>query len=74
MTKLQFDYSKLRGRIVEKCGSQKALAEKTGITEAAISRYLNNLRGISQSNIMALARALDIPDEEVTAYFFSIKS
>ncbi len=35
---MAYDYAKLNGRIIEKCGTRKAFAEKMGFSEATISK------------------------------------
>ena len=40
---MQFDHSKLLGRIVEKFGTQKALCAHIGWAESKLSARLNNL-------------------------------
>ena len=36
------DYSKLNGRIVEKCGTQAVFADRMGLSERTVSLKLNN--------------------------------
>ena len=40
MKKILFDYSKLKGRITEKCGSQKVFAKLMGLSEASLTSKL----------------------------------
>ena len=40
---MPYDYSKLNGRIVEKCGTQANFAEMMGLSERTISLKLNNV-------------------------------
>ena len=68
---MQFDHSKLLGRIIEKFGSQKALCAHIGWTESKLSARLNNLVQFDADEIYMLADVLDIPAEEIPAYFFS---
>lgn len=69
---MQFDHSKLLGRIIEKFGSQKALCAHIGWTESKLSARLNNLVQFDADEIYMLADVLDIPAEEIPAYFFSV--
>lgn len=64
---------KLKGRIIEKFGSQKAFAEAVGIHEATLCRILRNGREFKGSQLIATMRLLDIPAEEVDSYFFESK-
>ena len=71
---MQFDHSKLLGRIIEKFGSQKALCAQIGWTESKLSARLNNLVQFDADEMYMLAApdVLDIPAEEIPAYFFSL--
>lgn len=66
-----FDYSKLRGRIVEKCGSIEAFAQTVGISSVSMSKKLNNKTDISREDILRWAEVLDIAKENYGAYFFT---
>jgi hypothetical protein len=71
---MNFDHSKLLGRIVEKFGSQRALASAIGWTESKLSARLNNSVNFDSEEIMLLSApdVLDIPCEEFPAYFFTV--
>ena len=69
---MQFDHSKLLGRIIEKFGSQKALCAHIGWTESKLSARLNNLVQFDAEEMYMLAEVLDIPADEIHAYFFSL--
>lgn len=64
-------YAKLRGRIVEKFGSQSAFAKKLGISQVSLSRKLNCEVGFSQQDIIKWADALEIELCDYGAYFFT---
>ena len=70
---MSFDYSKLRGRIVEKYGTLEAFASAVNLSNHTISKYINNKIPWKQTNIEAAVRALDIPPEEISSYFFTPK-
>lgn len=70
---MSFDYSKLRGRIVEKYGTLEAFASAMNLSNHTISKYINNKIPWKQTNIEAAVRALDIPPEEISSYFFTPK-
>lgn len=70
---MAFDYSKLRGRIIEKYGSQSAFARAMGWSERTLSLKMNNLRAWTQKDIMKAADLLDIPENEIQDYFFKQK-
>lgn len=67
---MEYDYSKLLGRIVECVGTQKELAQKIGLSEHSVSMKLNNQRGWKQKEIRKIAEVLQIPSSEIAAYFF----
>lgn len=71
---MNFDHSKLLGRIVEKFGSQRALATEIGWTESKLSARLNNSVHFDSEEIVLLCApdVLDIPSEEIPAYFFTV--
>lgn len=69
-----FDYSKLRGRIVEKFGTMSAFASAVNITEVALSRKLNNKIAISRNDMITWSKALDVSIDEYGAFYFVQKS
>lgn len=70
MTSIQFDYSKLRGRIREKIGSESKFAELLGISSVSLSARLNNRIGFSNPEILAACAILDIDKADIGSYFF----
>lgn len=62
---------KLRGRIVEICGTQDEFAKKMGKDRSTLNQKLNGKRDFTQSEINLACEVLHIPSEEVTAYFFT---
>ena len=73
MQKIQFDYSKLRGRIVEKCGTQKAFAESLGISEGTLTSKLLGYTYFSQDEVFRTQEILDIDPIKIALYFFTAK-
>lgn len=73
MQSLIFDYSKLRGRIVEILGNQDELASRLGISLVSLSRKLNNRVRFSVDDIITIADVLKIPVTEIGIYFFTLK-
>lgn len=67
---MAFDYSKLNGRIVEKCGTRANFAKEIGLSEHSVSFKLNNKVGWRQNEIAIACNVLAIPIEDVPAYFF----
>ena len=68
------DYSKLKGRIVEKFGSQAAFAVALGWREALLSAKLNGKSQWSFAEVMKACELLEIPLNEAHLYFFCAKS
>lgn len=67
---MTFRYNKLRGRIVEIFGSQKAFADYLGISDATVASRLSGRLGFSQEEVYRWANALRIEKEEIGIYFF----
>ena len=70
---MEFRYSKLRGRIVEKCGSITAFSEKIKISRAALNNKLSNRTDISREDIIEWSTILEIEPKDYASYFFDIK-
>lgn len=68
-----FNYSKLRGRIVEKYNTQGKFAEAVGLTDRSVSLKLNNGIGFSQDEIINWCELLNLNSCEIPAYFFDTK-
>lgn len=66
-----FDYSKLRGRIVEKYGTLYAFGKDAGFAKTTLYERLNNKSPFSQEEIFKAANKLDIADNEISVYFFN---
>ena len=71
--RMKFDYSKLKGRIVEKydVGGTKKLANEIGMSYDLLIHKLGNTRRFSQQDIYKISKALDITD--INDYFFRPK-
>ena len=72
MTKVKFVYSKLRGKITEKCGTQKAFADALGITEGTLTSKLQGHTYFTQNEIFRSIKILGIDPDKVTLYFFTV--
>lgn len=68
---IKYEYNKLRGRIVEKYGSQKCFAEALGITPTGLSKKMQCRAGFDQEDIEKWCELLDIGRSEIFAYFFN---
>lgn len=68
---MKFDYSKLKGRIIEKYGKQAAFAKAIGISEHTMSFKLNGKNCFTQNEIKSICEKLTIPILEIGDYFFT---
>jgi transcriptional regulator with XRE-family HTH domain len=64
------DYSALRGRIREVCGSGSGFARKLGVSPATLVNRLQGKSGFRSEEIARAMHILGIPDEERGKYFF----
>ena len=71
---MSFDYSKLRGKIKEKCKTQEAFAAQLCISPTSLSEKLNNKSDFSHGEIVLACEKLDIPISAVSDYFFCTES
>lgn len=71
---MKFKYNKLRGRIVEVFGSQNALAKYLGVSEQLLTAKLAGRVKFSQEDIFKWCSALNIEQNEVGVYFFSLET
>jgi hypothetical protein len=70
---MEFDFSKLQGRIVEKFGTRTAFAEKWGKTDRYLSDRLNNKIVMDMVDIHEMCELLDINCVDIPVYFFTPK-
>lgn len=70
---MAFDYSKLRGRIVEKYQSQRRFAADFPISERSLSLKLSNQVFFRADEIERCCEMLEISAEEIKSYFFTAK-
>lgn len=70
MDKIEFDYSRLRGRIKEVCGTQDAYADKIHLGRVSVSQRLNNSLEFSQLEMLNSAEVLNFTTAEIPQYFF----
>ena len=70
---MSFDYSKLRGRIVEKFGTLGAFALGMGWSERTNGLKINGSVEWKQGEIVKAGELLDIDPSEYEVYFFKPK-
>ncbi len=68
-----FDYSKLKGKIKEICGTQDEFAQRIGIGRVSLSQRLNNYLDFSQHEIKKACEVLGLLDADIPIYFFNPK-
>lgn len=68
-----YDTSKLRGRIIEKFGSQNAFSSAVEKSVSFVSQYLHGKKNLDQPTIDKWAKALDISVEDIPVFFFTKK-
>nr|DAG80872.1 MAG TPA: Protein of unknown function (DUF739) [Caudoviricetes sp.] len=66
-----FNHEKLRGRIVEKYGSQRTFCGFFGKNEITLSRKINGEVDWKQSEIMKAIRLLGLSAKDIPEYFFN---
>jgi len=71
--KYEFDYQKLKGKIVEKTKNQENLANQMGVTKQSLNQKLNNKVAFKQSDIVTISTLLEISKVEIPEYFFTLK-
>lgn len=70
---MRFDFSKLRGRMVEYYGTLAAFAKAYGISENSLSLKMNNKTKFSSGDIIKISEMLEIKKDEIGDYFFKTK-
>lgn len=70
---MAFDYSKLRGRIVEKYGSQMAFSKAMNISERTLSLKMSGKIAWKQSEICLALNLLALSGNDIKDYFFTLK-
>ena len=70
---MDFDFNKLRGRIVEKYGSQTEFAKAMNWSERTLSKKINGKISWKQTDICAAIKLLELSEDDIQEYFFTIK-
>jgi len=70
---MEFDYSRLRGRIRECFGTEAAFAAEMHMGRVSLSQRLNNILEFSAPEMLSACNLLNIPTVEIPAYFFTLK-
>lgn len=67
---MELNYGKLKGRIVEKFGTQKNFVKAINRSERTVSLKLSGKIDFTQGDILIWCNALDIELIEIPSYFF----
>lgn len=70
---MAFDYSKLKGRIIEKYGSQREFSKAMNWSEQTLSRKMNGKIPWNQTDICTAIILLDLSENDAQEYFFKTK-
>lgn len=70
---MAFNYRKLRGRIVEKFGSQSDFANALGCSDRTLSLKMNGKRPWKQNEILTAINLLGLSEEDIQDYFFTLE-
>ncbi|MET3616766.1 hypothetical protein ABID14_000386 [Peptoniphilus olsenii] len=68
-----FDYSKLKGRIVEKFDTYKNFTRYLDMGSTTFYSKMHNLSDFTSQEIFQICNLLDIPHKEIPIYFFTVK-
>lgn len=71
---MEFDYSKLLGRIREYGYTQKTLAAAVEMSVSQLNQCLKNKANFKHSKILAICKVLDISLGEIGAFFYALKT
>lgn len=74
-TTLHFDIdtNKLRGRIIEMCGTLQNFADRMGVNNATVTKKLAGRSAWDQQEILRAVKVLDLDVTDIPGYFFNEK-
>lgn len=64
-------YNKLKGKIVEKYGTQKKFAQAINEYNSSVSGKLTGRIGFTRADILKWSKALDISTEDIGTFYFA---
>ena len=71
---MEFDYSKLLGRIREFGHTQKTLAIAVEMSVSQLNQCLKSKSNFKNKKILAICKVLDIQISEIGPYFYALKT
>lgn len=66
-----YTYNKLRGRIIEKYGTQEKFARELGVSKNSLSLKMNGKTSFSQDDVKRWCELLSIKMDDIGDYFFT---
>lgn len=69
---MSLNYSKLRGKIVEKCGTLEEFSRQIDMTPTSIGRKIANKSEWKQSEIIKACDILGLETSKIPDYFFAV--
>ena len=70
---MAFNYSKLKGRIIEIFGNQSNFAAEMGWSKRTLSLKLKGERSWKQTDICKALQLLKLTERDIPDYFFTLK-
>lgn len=70
---MAFDYNKLKGRIVEKFGTQAEFAKSFECSERTLSLKMNGKIPWKQTEIVKAIKLLELSENDIQEYFFTLE-
>lgn len=67
------DTKKLRGRIIEMCGTLQNFADLMGVNNATVTKKLAGRSAWDQQEILRAVKVLDLEVADIPGYFFNEK-
>lgn len=67
------DMNKLKGRIIEKCGTLQSFAAAAGMSTSTIGKKLDGRSAWDQREILTACEILSIEHDDILGYFFNEK-
>lgn len=71
---MAFDYSKLRGRVIEKYRTLGKFADAMNLSLHSVANKINDKQHWKQMEIIRAIKLLDIPVDKIGEYFFNENS
>lgn len=68
-----FDYSKLKGKIIEKYGNMYSFADAMGMSQRTLGLKMSGKIDWKSSEIMKAMKLLEVGSDEWYCYFFTLR-